>query len=141
MTNTRTAGRWLMAFAAAMGAGLVLTDTPDIAVSNTQAVAFYSHGAGPAKTIVAFYLAAAATACLLGFLGCVLPAVRAASRPGLAAVGWAAGGGFAAVNLAAAALFALPTVTTVLGFGPGLVDPDFARTSSTLGDGAALRLT
>jgi len=138
MTNTRNAGRWLVAFAATMGAGQVLTDVPDIGESNAQAVAFYSHGPGPAKTIIAFYLAAAAIVCLFGFLACVLPAVRAAGHRGSAAAGWAVGGGFAALYLAAAALFTLPTATTVLGFAPGPIDPYFARTSSMLGDGMLL---
>jgi hypothetical protein len=138
MRDTRKTGRWLVAFAMAMFAGLVLTDAPDIAESNNQAVAFYSQSAGPAKTIVAFYLAAVATVCLFGLLAGVLPGVWEAGHQGLAAAGWAAAGGFAALYLAAAALFALPTATAFPGFGSGPVDPVFARTSSTLGSGMLL---
>ena len=135
MTNTRNAGRWLVAFAATMGAGQVLTDVPDIGESNAQAVAFYSHGPGPAKTIIAFYLAAAAIVCLFGFLACVLPAVRAAGHRGSAAAGWAVGGGFAALYLAAAALFTLPPRPPCWASAPGPIDPYFARTSPCSGTG------
>ena len=138
MSDTRKTGRWLVAFALTMFTGLVLTDPPGIAESNGQTVTFYSDSAGPAKTIVAFYLTVVTIVFLFGLLASVLPDVWKAGHQGLAAASWAAAGGFAALYLAAAALFALPTATGYLGFGSGQVDPVFARTSSTLGAGMLL---
>jgi hypothetical protein len=138
MRDTRKTGRWLVAFALTMFTGLVLTDPPGIAESNNQAATFYAEGPGPARTIIAFYLAVVTIVCLFGLLASVLPGVWEAGHQGLAAASWAAAAGFAALYLAAASLFAVPAAQVYLGFGSGPVDPVFARTSSTLGTGMLL---
>lgn len=114
-----------VAFAIVAFANVVLTNVPDLGDSAADTSAFYAVQSHRVKEIVAAYLGIAAAVLFLLF-------VRRAA-PGLLAV--VAAGGFAATMIVAQAAFLAPTASVSLGYSSAdVVDPDFARGASTLGD-------
>lgn len=114
-----------VAYAVVAFANIVMTDIPDLGDSAADTSAFYATHSHRLKEIVAAYLGIAAALLFLLFVW------RAA--PGLLAV--VAAGGFAATMIVAQAAFLAPTASVSLGYSSAdVVDPDFARGASTLGD-------
>lgn len=114
-----------VAYAIVAFANIVLTNVPDLGDSVADTSAFYAVQSHRVKEIVAAYLGIAAAVLFLLFIR------RAA--PGLLAV--VAAGGFAATMIVAQAAFLAPTASVSLGYSSAdVVDPDFARGASTLGD-------
>ena len=114
-----------VAYAIVAFANIVLTNVPDLGDSAADTSAFYAVQSHRVKEIVAAYLGIAAAVLFLLF-------VRRAA-PGLLAV--VAAGGFAATMIVAQAAFLAPTASVSLGYSSAdVVDPDFARGASTLGD-------
>lgn len=139
MHRARIAGACLVGFAATFFTNMILTDVPDIGASNTATADFYAVAAHRTQAVVAFYVLIAAVACLIGVLAALLARAGARSRDGLTGAAWASGGAFLGLYLAGGAAFLLPTATVTLGYGDSsAVDPVFARTMSTLGDGFLL---
>src|SRR6476661_4883900 len=114
-----------VAYAVVAFANIVMTDIPDLGDSAADTSAFYATHSHRMKEIVAAYLGIAAALLFLLFV------CRAA--PALLAV--VAAGGFAATMIVAQAAFVAPTASVSLGYSSAdVVDPDFARGASTLGD-------
>lgn len=114
-----------VAYAIVAFANVVLTNVPDLGDSVADTSAFYAVQSHRVKEIVAAYLGIAAAVLFLLF-------VRRAA-PGLLAV--VAAGGFAATMIVAQAAFLAPTASVSLGYSSAdVIDPDFARGASTLGD-------
>jgi hypothetical protein len=114
-----------VAYAIVAFANVVLTNVPDLGDSAADTSLFYAVQSHRVKEIVAAYLGIAAAVLFLLF-------VRRAA-PGLLAV--VAAGGFAATMIVAQAAFLAPTASVSLGYSSAdVVDPDFARGASTLGD-------
>jgi hypothetical protein len=114
-----------VAYAIAAFANIALTDLPDLGDSPADTTAFYAVHSHRVKEVVAAYLGIAAAVLFLLF-------VRQATAGVLAAV---AAGGFAATMIVAQGAFLAPTASISLGYSSArVVDPDFARGASTLGD-------
>jgi hypothetical protein len=134
----RLAGASLVGFAGMFFTNMLLTNTPDIDKTNAQAVDFFTVAANRTQAIVAFYVLVAAAACLIGVLVTLLPPARARGRDGVVSAAWTCGSAFIGLYLAGGAAFLLPTATVALNFAHGPIDPVFARTMSTWGDGLLL---
>jgi hypothetical protein len=114
-----------VAYAVVAFANIVLTNVPDLGDSAADTTAFYAVQSHRVKEIVAAYLGIAAAVLFLLF-------IRHAAAGLLAVV---AAGGFAATMIVAQAAFLAPTASVSLGYSSAdVVDPDFARGASTLGD-------
>ena len=114
-----------VAYAIVAFANVVMTNVPDLGDSAADTSAFYAAHSHRVKEIVAAYLGIAAAVLFLLFVR------RAAS--GILAV--AAAAGSAATMIVAQAAFLAPTASISLGYSSAdVVDPDFARGASTLGD-------
>ena len=114
-----------LAYAIVAFANIVLTNVPDLGDSAADTSSFYAVQSHRVKEIVAAYLGIAAAVLFLLF-------VRRATLGLLAVV---AAGGFAATMIVAQAAFLAPTASVSLGYSSAdVVDPDFARGASTLGD-------
>ncbi len=117
---------------------LVLTDVPDVSVSNRAATAFYQVASHRSTAITAFYVAVVAAVVISVFAHCIIDSsshvgVTASSTatllPRLAST---AATGFVTLSLAGAAAFAVPSIAMSV-WGTGLSVP-FAETMSSWGE-------
>lgn len=123
-------------FGALFFADLVLTDLPDVGDTNARTLAFYADAAHRRKEVVAAYLLVAAALAFVAFASGLRERIRRSRHDTpQASLLVFAGSAFLAVWLAAGAAFAAPVASLSLHFtGAERIDPEFARSLSTLGD-------